>query len=68
MGMKNSDLKREHIYLESVDKDYNFSDYALAEEGKMTAQSKLYGDEKTEQQARYTNKALESILAKHRAQ
>ena len=28
----------------------------------------LHGDEKTEQQAHYTNKALKSILAKHGAQ
>ena len=65
MAMKNGDLKREHIHLQSVDKDYDFSDYVLADENKMTADSKLHGDEKTEQQARYTNKALETILQQY---
>jgi len=63
MGMKYWSLTRENINLHSVDEEFDFSHYALSESRKKTDEGTLRGDEKSEQQARYTNQALERLLA-----
>ena len=63
MGMKYSNLKREHINLHSVGKNFDFGRFALSISKKSSGEAKRRGDEKSEQQARYTNQALEKLLA-----
>ena len=65
MGMKYNGLKPEHISLESVDENYDFTQYQLSEKNTMSKAQKLSGDEKTVQQARFTDQALEKIRKQH---